>query len=575
VKSILQVLSIFNFNIDIAAPECLVPDFDFKLKWIITMLLPMIFMGLLLMIFLVVLMWKFCKKMMGIGGKAPKYCSHANKLVAVYLIVFYFIYLSVTRRALDVFNCNPVDPPDGYSYTEFTSVDCEGGICRCDDPQELQYQLKPYAIIGILVYSVGFPIMVIGLTWFYRVQMKLDQLLRAHDLGETRADAIDSIQLNPRTCRSKSKATYDIRKKYHKLYYHFKPGKVYWMMNILARKFGISLFALLFRRNVSFMLSCCLLLLFACYVLQVKHRPYMSSVEKESVKENHRLKAHEAELKLNEASSEKISADLFMHFQMNRAIVSLLENLERKKNKKRNVVVRSLSIAANRQRSKSIAKDFYFDYNTVEQVLISCSIFLCLIAIMFESGQFYRLNPTTGLEELNPDPTSTQFYTAVLVFGAIVLIGSLVYYAVVFMAEVVGHVPYFVRSLCASKKTRAMKKREDEDDEIDEEGFEMVQNNMYANPLADLEAAKAAAKREQLRNKQLEEANAQGSKQRSEMMEQMKRLKQNNQRQLVSLKIGTKSAGRMKGKKREMVSGEILCCFFFFSFNHLFFLKYK
>jgi len=102
-----------------------------------------------------------------------------------------------------------------------------------------------------------------------------------------------------------------------------------------------------------------------------------------------------------------------------------------------------------------------------------------------------------------------------------------------------------------------MKKREDEDDEIDEEGFEMVQNNMYANPLADLEAAKAAAKREQLRNKQLQEANAQGSKQRSAMMEQMKRLKQNNQRQLVSLKIGTKSAGRMKGKKREMAQQRV------------------
>ena len=139
--------------------------------------------------------------------------------------------------------------------------------------------------------------------------MKLDQLLRAHDLGETRSDAIDAISLRARPCRSRSTATYDIRKKYHKLYYHFKPGKVYWMIIILVRKFGISLFALLFRRNVSFMLSCCLLLLFACYVLQVRHRPYMSSVEKEAVKENHRLKAHDAELMLHEASMDEISKE--------------------------------------------------------------------------------------------------------------------------------------------------------------------------------------------------------------------------------------------------------------------------
>ena len=48
---------------------------------------------------------------------------------------------------------------------------------------------------------------------FYRVQMKLDQLLRAHDLGEARSEAVDNIQLRPRKCRSRTKATYDIRKK--------------------------------------------------------------------------------------------------------------------------------------------------------------------------------------------------------------------------------------------------------------------------------------------------------------------------------------------------------------------------
>ena len=78
--------------------------------------------------------------------------------MSMFIIIFYFIYLSVTRRALDIFNCKPVDPPDGYLYTEFTSIECEGGICRCDDPNELQAQLKAPAIIGLLVYSIGFPL---------------------------------------------------------------------------------------------------------------------------------------------------------------------------------------------------------------------------------------------------------------------------------------------------------------------------------------------------------------------------------------------------------------------------------
>ena len=559
VKTILQILSIFNFNIDIAAPECIYPDFDYKLKWIISMLLPVIFLGLLLCIFLFVAAFKFCKKMIGIGGKSPKYCSHANKLVAVFLIVVYFIYLMVTRRALDIFNCNPVDPPDGYTYTEFTSIDCEGGICRCDDPQELQAQLKPWAILGLIVYSIGFPIYVITLTWFYRVQMKLDQLLRAHDLGETRAEAIEQIDIMPRTCRSRTKATYEIRKKYHKLYYHFKPGKVYWMIAILVRKFGIALFSLLFRRNVSFMLSCVLLLLFMCYVLQVKHRPYMSSVEKQVVKEAHRLKAHEAELMLNESSVDQISKDLYMHLQMNNGIKVLQDNLDRKKNKKRNVVVRSLSFASKQMNKGQDIKDYYFDYNTVEQVLIACSIFLSLIAIMFESGQFYRINPVSGLEELNPDPSAQSFYTAVLIFGAIVLIGSLVYYMVVFMAEVVGHVPGFVRSLFAvfaDKKTRAMKLKENEGDDLDDEGFEMVQNNMYANPMADLEKAKDEAARRQHRIDQMEEERKGTKKQAVDMMEQMKRLKQENQRNLVSIKKA-KNQGRTPRKRKEMAQQRV------------------
>lgn len=125
------------------------------------------------------------------------------------------------------------------------------------------------------------------------------------------------------------------------------------------------------------------------------------------------------------------------------------------------------------------------------------------------------------------------------------------------MAEVVGHVPGFVRSVCANRKTRQMKQKEDAGDDIEDEGFEMVQNNMYANPLADLEAAKAQAAREKQRNKQLQQANKDGDKQRSEMMAQMKRLKQQNQRNLISIK-GAKDGHRTPRKRKEMVSAEIL-----------------
>ena len=48
------MMSLFNFNIDIAGPECAFPDFDYSTKWTVTVLLPAIFGGVLLIIFFVV-----------------------------------------------------------------------------------------------------------------------------------------------------------------------------------------------------------------------------------------------------------------------------------------------------------------------------------------------------------------------------------------------------------------------------------------------------------------------------------------------------------------------------------------
>ena len=105
----------------------------------------------------------------------------------------------------------------------------------------------------------------------------------------------------PRKCcfglctRSKSKDFYDVRKRHHQLYYHFKPGKVYWLSVIIFRKFAMSLIALFFRANIIFMLATMLFVLFINYVLTAKHRPYMSTVERERVKESHLNKVEEAQ----------------------------------------------------------------------------------------------------------------------------------------------------------------------------------------------------------------------------------------------------------------------------------------
>ena len=74
-------------NTSLAYSRAVIPEFTYKTKWIVMMLLPVVFGSILLLIFLIVLCWKCIKRALRVGGKTQKFCSHANKLVAVYIIV--------------------------------------------------------------------------------------------------------------------------------------------------------------------------------------------------------------------------------------------------------------------------------------------------------------------------------------------------------------------------------------------------------------------------------------------------------------------------------------------------------
>ena len=50
-RAMFTFFSAFNFNIDITAPECLVPNLDYQLKWWFIMLIPMAAMSFLCLAF--------------------------------------------------------------------------------------------------------------------------------------------------------------------------------------------------------------------------------------------------------------------------------------------------------------------------------------------------------------------------------------------------------------------------------------------------------------------------------------------------------------------------------------------
>merc|ERR1712166_510256 len=85
-------------------------------------------------------------------------------------------------------------------------------------------------------------------------------------------------------------------------------------------------------------------------------------------------------------------------------------------------------------------KQYYWDFNTVEQVLISCAILVCLAGIMFESDRFQGSNQFGWQGDL------LTYLTILLIFF------SIFYYICVVSSEICGCVPKCLQKLLAKKE---------------------------------------------------------------------------------------------------------------------------
>ena len=455
-RSLFDFFSAFNFNIDITAPECLIPNMDYRVKWIFNELLPVASFAFLCVAFL-------CKIVAAkIAGKQDvKICRKFSKIIAQFLLLLYFFYLSVTRRALDVFNCNPSVPSDGYLYTEFTSIDCEGGHCKCWQSGSTQVGLVPWAIACLCVYTAGFPLFVAYIVTYNKKLIKEDQMLRAYGLSPT---------------RKTNQKVYEIRKRYHKMYYHFKPGKIYWIVYIITRKFLIAFIGLMFRQNPGFQLALCLLVLFGCYILQVKNRPFMSNSERDAVVAEHQAKVQMYhDQKAQGQALKDIRPEFRLHYQMAAHIKAAQHANGLKTNGKKKSRVGRKSIAgknldwaitesdteplskkdakkAQKKQQKDAKKqskesdttrrNYYFDYNTVEATLLGCAVLVCLSGVMFENERFKNRDDVLYEKEI-------MTYAVFLI-----IFGSVIYYGIVFCAEVLGYTPKWIMKCFASRRSR-------------------------------------------------------------------------------------------------------------------------
>ena len=362
-KSLFSYLSVFSFDMSTLGLECggLLPHE----MWFLTMLVPLgvvvsLIFGIGLDILRFVMMPK--KVVVPTPGQTVEPPISAKSImeskigmvITTFLTVFYLLYVQLTKKAMDVFNCAAADPPDDPSNpTTYMSIAPDQECWRPGTWETgMHVKLMPWAIVFVICYSLAFPMFLFFK--FQKNKMKIfeDQLLAAQDRGE----------------KSESNVNYGFRKRYASMYKNYKPEMWFWPLCVLMKKLGICFTSLLFRRNPSFQLAVALMVLFTSFTAQVLNRPFMSMDERADI--------------VRLASKRDFERGNKMLRKM--AAFGGGGDVERAKKRLAMEEQAQLTIA----RALTMSAKYFVNYNQVEAVFLGCAIYVCLAGVMFSSGYF-------------------------------------------------------------------------------------------------------------------------------------------------------------------------------------------
>jgi hypothetical protein len=339
-----QILSAFNLNIEIVAPECLVPDVSFVTKWMIIVCLPLLVGALFVAQFGVLYA---VKRFVRGHTRRAKLCSHYPALVSSLLILMYILFIYLCKNIFDIFNCAPTTPSDGKLYLTAVFEECTTPISG------VQAKLFAPALLALFIYMFGYPAFVASALWRQRELVAEDQLLRARGTG---GDALT----NPNA--------FHLRRTLGRSYYQFKPDFFLWVLAILMRKVAIAATSVIFNRNPSFQMAACLLIMFLAFSAQVQMRPYMSPSEHEDVAAAWKARG------LVEPKS------VFGRLNTRLAHVAAMG---RKGGKKVDLSMLTAGGRVNAHAAWQLLKQWMLNYNTVEAFMLFSAVLVCLLCLLY------------------------------------------------------------------------------------------------------------------------------------------------------------------------------------------------
>ncbi|KAA0150026.1 hypothetical protein FNF31_07112 [Cafeteria roenbergensis] len=403
-KGLFRWLSAFNLNIELAAPECAIPEVTFSLKWFLVMALPVTAAGMLLSVFGASYAYKtFIKRV-----AAKDRSSHAHALVSVFIVMMYVGYLTLTRMTLDVFNCSPTDPPDGNLYMSgMTDVVCF--------ESDVHLTLFPFGLVAMVVYVAAYPLLSLLVLRRNKLIVKRDQVCRALAARDPRY----------KTREYMTEEVWLFRCKYNRLYYLFRPGKAsYWIALILLRKFLIAFTALMFRSTPSYQLAFSLLVMFGAYALQVRNLPYMSPSDYDRTVRHHLLQAGIADTLHTRSDHWRIREEMT-------AVEEAYNPGGSRTGTWRDAALGAAVADLEEDKATNVSfAMFLVDYNAVESVLLACGVLVNLSGIMFLSNRF---NDPELMSYYTEEYDQLAIAVATLILLSCVYFGLLLAFEVFFM----------------------------------------------------------------------------------------------------------------------------------------------